>query len=152
MENENGTSKDVKVLTPETIHKMAVDREIAIREINGWIEFKKIGRKKRDEYAENIEQLVDAVEEGVLIVTEKHELKHTLKFPIGNGGTIKELIYKPRIKGSDIDRQTKGIKTNDTGGRVRAYVAALTGVAKGILADMDTEDYSVSQGIAVFFI
>lgn len=135
---------------------MNVNRETAEKEINQWLDFKRVSRKKREENEEAIEQLVEAIMDGVLsFSSEDHTLVHTLQVPIENSeGTVvqKEFTYKPRIKVSDIHREMKGIKASDMDARVSAYLSAITGESRNVLIQMDTVDYAISQQLVVFFI
>lgn len=135
-----------------SMEKPKVSLDIAREEVTKWLDYKKVGAKKREEYKDNIDALVDGIYEGILTLTPDMLFVHNLKFPIGEGESIKELRYKPRIKQLDIANMMKGIKAGDTSAQVRAYVCAVTGQPANIIAQLDTEDFSVSQSIGVFFI
>ena len=46
----------------------------------------------------------------------------------------------------------KGIKNNDSDGRLRAWMSAITGVNKSLLNLLDTNDYSVAEAIVTYFL
>lgn len=129
-----------------------VSREQAKQEVESWLDFKKIGEKKRESQEAQIESLVDAVAEGDLVLKEDKTFVQVLKFPTQGDIPIKELEYKPRLSMMNIHSQLEGVKSSDGDGRVLAYVAALTGKAKQIIRNLDSEDYNVSQAIAIFFL
>lgn len=133
-----------------------ISREQATNEINSWLDYKKVGEKKREAYADSIEALVSAVENGSLSLTPEKVLVQELSFPIGEDGkdtmAVKTLEFKPRLKISTVHNHLQGVKSTDADGRVHAYVAALTSKPKDLIRAMDTEDFSTSQAIAIFFL
>ena len=74
-----------------------------------------------------------------------------LSWPIGDGGKINKLVFKPRLTVGEIHNNLKGIKSNDTDARIYAYIAALTDQPIGVIRSLDTEDYRVASSIVVFF-
>jgi hypothetical protein len=130
-----------------------VSIEVAQAEIEKWLDCKKVNSKKRESNESTIESLVSAVQVGKLrFDDESNKLIQTLEFPIGNNGEIKELEYQSRIGIGQIHRHLNGVKSDDADGRLAAYVSALTNKTKGLIAGLDTEDYSVGQSIAIFFL
>lgn len=132
-----------------------ISREVAQAEVEKWLDYKRVNSKKRETYEDNIETLVESITNGFLTLGEDHVFQHSLKFPITNSDgetTVSTLEYKPRIKVSEIQKYMQGIKPTDGDGRVAGLIAALTGKTKAIVKDMDTEDYTISQAIAIFFL
>lgn len=133
-----------------------VAREVAESEFEKWLDFKKVKDTKRESNSKNIETLVESIMDGTLVLNhDNHEFKHNLSFPIKNSEgqvTVTELIYKPRLIMREVNKHLKGVKSDDADGRVVAYICALTGKAKGIITELDTEDNSTAQGLAVFFL
>lgn len=127
-----------------------ISKELAVLEIEKWLDFKKVKPKKREAYKDAIESLTDYVAEGILVLNEDFSLTQNLDFPIGIEKQFKSLDYKARIDVSTLQRQMSGVSTGD--GRILATIAALTGQEKAIVSKMDTEDYSVASSIAVFFL
>lgn len=136
--------------------KEVVNQEQARKEIDAWLDHKRVKPNKREENKSSIESLIDAVVYGALKVDEKTlELTHVLDFPItddeGNPATT-ELKYKPRITVAEQRSKLKGVKSDDADGRVVALVAAISGRSAGIINKLDMNDYSVAQSVAVFFL
>lgn len=133
-----------------------VSRDVAIEEINKWLNAKKISDKKREFNKENIETLVDSIVEGSLSLKEEDNvLVQNLKFPIESSDgkpAYTQLEYKPRIKMETVHLHLQNVKGSDADGRVCAYIAALTGKPKDLIKKLDTEDYSVGTSIAIFFL
>lgn len=129
-----------------------ISKEIAQAEVESWLDYKKISAKKRESQKDQIESLVDALVEGTLSMNDDKTIVHQLKFEIGEEIKISKLEYKPRLKMSAIHLHLSSVKSSDADGRVCAYISALTGLPKDILKAMDSEDYSISQSIALFFI
>jgi hypothetical protein len=129
-----------------------IARDIAVQEIEKWLTYKKISDKKRDVRADNIEALIDAVSDGYLILNEDMSFTHKLKFPIEGEKPFSELNYQPRLKMSSVHNHLQGVKASDGDGRVCAYICALTKTHSAFIKLLDTEDYSIAESIAIFFI
>lgn len=130
-----------------------VNIDTATAEIGKWLDHKRINEKKREDQKSTIDTLIDAVRFGLLTVDEENfNLIQKLNFPVGNNGEIDELKFRPRMGVGQVHRHLKGLKSDDADGRLAAYVAALTGRTKIEIGHLDTEDYSVGQSIAIFFL
>jgi len=123
--------------------------EVAQKEVEKWLDFKKVDDDKRADNAEGINALAKAVSKGYLRLNENHEFIQTLKFPIGD---LKELKYKPRLKMNEIHVKSTNVKAGDANGLITAYICALTDTNSGIIKEIDTEDNRVAQQIAIFFL
>lgn len=129
-----------------------VSADVAKKDIDKWLDYKRVKETKRESYKEQIESLVDSVADGDLVLSEEHELVQTLRFPLDGELALTELKYKPRLKVSTIHTHLNGVKSTDADGRICAYVAALTSKPKAVIKGLDTEDYSIAQSVAVFFL
>lgn len=131
----------------------AVSKEIAIAEVNKWLEFKKISSHKIEEKKDSIDELIQNIEDGLLVLNEDFSFTQTLKFPIGEGDvSIKTLTYKPRINVNKIKPYLQTVKPTDVDGRYSGYIAALTSQSLAIVDMIDTEDNSLARTFAGFFI
>lgn len=129
-----------------------VTKEIAVRDITEWLDYKKVSQNKREFQKDTVETLVDAIQDGWLVLKEDKQFEMKLKFPLGEGSDLDTLTFKSRIKTSTIANHLKGVKATDVDGRLLAYVAALTSQTRALIGDLDTEDQSLAQAIAVFFV
>jgi len=131
-----------------------VSREVAEKEVEQWLDHKKISPKKRETQKEYVEVLIDAVSEGVLTLqSETHIFVHTLKFPPeGAEDPIKTLEYKPRLQYANVKGHLRGVASGDGDARFIAYMAALTSKPKLVFEKLDSEDMSVAQAITLFFV
>lgn len=129
-----------------------IDIETATSDINRWLDHKKISERKRANLNDNIQSLVDAICDGRLIVNAENELQQKLVLPFGDEKKVDELKYKSRITIGLVQDYMKNVKAGDADGRITAYVAALTGFPPASIKKMDTEDYSIAQAIAIFFL
>lgn len=129
-----------------------VTKEVALKEVKKWLDFKRCNQKKREEHDDAIEYLADSIVQGILILTKDMIFKHTLIFPVGEEGMIKEISYKPRLKMSEIEAKSGNLKSGNTQALIRSYVCALTDQATGIIKELDTEDNRIAQSIATFFL
>ncbi len=110
---------------------LVINRETAEKEIDSWLDYKKV--------------LSYRAEDNVL-VQKIQFINSEAEAP------VKKLEYKPRLKVFEIHEQTQNEKSTDSNSIILAYVAALTGVAKGTIKKFDTEDYNICQAIAIFFL
>lgn len=138
-----------------------VSQEVAQKEIDSWLDFKKVKSEKRTEKdkAKQIKELVDLLCAGDLVLNpETFEFTHTLLFPIepkvksGESATKTAVLkYVPRVNVSKVQQHMTGVKGDDLHGMILAYGAAITGQPKGLLKELDSEDYRILQAVAVFF-
>lgn len=132
--------------------KTKIAREVAQAEVDKWIEYKGFSERKIETNSDSVEKMVDAFEDGVLVLNpDDFEITQILRHQVGGEIPIKQLVFRSRMKVSDIQMQFKGVKTSDTFGMIAAYIAALTKQPKAVITDLDTEDYAIASTIAVFF-
>jgi hypothetical protein len=130
----------------------SINIELAQAEVEKWLNYKKVSPGKREKQKAQIDVLVDSFAEGSLVLNEDFSITHNLKFPIGENDSIKELKYKPRISQGEVHVYLQKFKNDDVDGRVLAFVLALTKQPQEFIKRLDTEDSTISQGIAIFFI
>lgn len=130
-----------------------VSIEVAEKEITSWLDYKKVGERKREAYATQVENLIQAIGDGDLIFNEEtKELIQKLKFPIGENGTITQFTFSPRIDIKKVRLAMSGVGAKDADLRIVAYISAITSQTKTIIEMMDSEDATIAQDIAIFFI
>ena len=133
--------------------KIALD--VAKKEAQKWLDHKRIKPKKREALSDQIDTIVDGISDGSLILEKNHNFTYTLSFPLKNSDgeeTVKTLTFKPRISVKEITARMKGVKSNDADARVLGYIAALIDQPSALLSEMDTEDNSIAQAFATFFL
>lgn len=131
-----------------------VAREVAEQEVNKWLNFKQISPSKRSAKQDAINALIENIEDGDLVLKEEGEdlfLVQTLKLPTKGELPLTELRYRSRLDIGKLNNRLKQIKGLDPFASVVAYVAALTDQNSAVIQTLDTEDYSISQNIALFF-
>lgn len=130
---------------------MEINRETAKKEVESWLDEKKVSAKKRETHKENIENLIDSICDGTLVL-EKGEFVQKLNFPVpGEAQEITTLRFKQRVNVETVQMHMQGVKPTDNYGMISAYIAALTTQPKGVIKKLDTEDYTIAYGIAIFF-
>ena len=148
--------------TKEELPKGAVIVEsVAKAELEKWFDFRKTKDKARINIDEDIgrdvmaDKLVEGFMYGNLVFDNLGNLTQKLEFPLGTESkstSLKDLIWKPRFRESELNEPLKGVKTNDSSGRMKAYMSAITGVSKPLLGSLDYSDYSLSQTIVSYFL
>lgn len=129
-----------------------IAKEVAIAEVDKWLDMKKVSQSKRETYKDHIEILVESVVEGNLILNEDGSWLQKLMFPIEGEMSVTELVFKPRLNRRSVIPHLNGVKASDGDGRIVAYMAALTGKPKNLLNSLDFEDSRISDSIVVFFV
>lgn len=132
-----------------------VDNQTATMEITRWLDFKKVGEKKREDNQQFIDSLIEAVENGSVTIDEKNNLVYTLPDPVlsdDDEPVLETLTFKPRITVKELNSKLKGVKTDDADGRILAYVSAITGENAGTISRMYSEHYAVCTSIVMFFL
>lgn len=125
-----------------------INRELAEKEVNKWLDAKKVRSTVRRENKLNIEAIIDGFEDGLLILSEETNcIKQILIHPTT---AIKELIIQPRLKVSERISKLKGAG-DDADSRVVALLAALSGNLTEVLKGLDADDLAVSRNITAFF-
>lgn len=125
-----------------------ISEEQAVKEVDSWLDFRKVSDSKRVINRNSIYHLVMGIMEGNLILTEEFNFEQTLKFPIGD---VKKLVYKPRLEMGSVAETLKGVLATDSIGNTLAYGAALTGTAMSIMKKLNSEDYPLVDHISFFF-
>jgi len=128
-------------------------REVAEQEVANWLDQKKVSSKKRELHKDHIENLIESVMDGTLTVTPEGGFVQRLKFPLvaEDKSQIETLIFKQRVKIETIQMHLQGVKGTDNIGMINGYIAALTTNPKALIKTLDTEDFAISYGIAIFF-
>lgn len=131
----------------------AISLEVAEKDVNSWLSYKKLSDAKKEEKKDAIKKLIALIADGkITLDPETFVLKHELSFEVGDSVKIKNLEYKPRINVGELQNNLRGVDVmEDMTGYMVAYGAALTGQPKNIIKLLDTEDFTVVQTIAGFF-
>lgn len=129
-----------------------VTHEVAVEEIEGWLDYKKIYNSTREENKSSIDLLTEAMEVGDLTLNADHEFVHKLLVPEALSNEIQELKYRARLNDNMLKPHLQGVKATDADGRLLAHVAALTNQPKNVLSKLDSSDKKIMMSIAVFFL
>lgn len=128
-----------------------VTKEIAVQEVEKWLDYKRIKQSQRDSQKAQIDVLIEAVMYGDITISDSADtIEQVLAMPV-KGLDINTLTYQSRITVMDLHKATDGVKATDFDGRLVAYVSALTGKSPSHLKKMESEDFKIAQAIAVFF-
>lgn len=130
----------------------AVSKEQAGKEVDRWLDAKKVSASQREEHAEFIKALSEYISEGDLTLNEDNTFTHTLKWPIGLNESIDKLDYKFRLNPKQLKPYLSGIKAGDGNAMIYAHICALTSQGAGIITELDQEDIKIARSIAVFFV
>jgi hypothetical protein len=140
-------------MSEEKLNEEVVSKVVAQKEIETWLEYKKIGPIKREDYASNISTMVEAIMQGHLeLDPETKKLTHKLKFPFGAEKQVSQVVYKPRVDYQGVRAYLDGVKASDFDERLVAYFSALTDEPKNYFRRMDSEDQGIAKAIALFFV
>ena len=135
------------------MEKVSLDQ--AKKEVNKWLDFKKVDNDKRDENTENIDALAKAISLGYLILDKDHNFIQDLKFPIedSEGSPVQsQLKFKPRLTVGEVNKVSNGVKPGDQRANMIANTSARTGNPKAIIDLMDAEDFDTTALIMAYFL
>lgn len=128
-----------------------VELDVATITIEDWLDHKKIGPIKREKYSGMIDNLIEAVQTGNLVLNEDKSLTLIPAFPIV--GINSEIVFKSRITETDKEKYKKIIKADDFKSSMMIALLALTDIPMGSIKSMDeSTDRQVAESIAVFFL
>lgn len=131
----------------------ALDKATAINEFERWLTSKKISDRKREANKETEAVLIEAIEDGNLIVNDDNTLILKLIWGTSEGNGVNELTFKNRLTVGERQSATKGIKADDGEGRLIGYIAALTDQPVGVIKKLESgEDYERASSIAIYFL
>ncbi len=131
----------------------SVSREVAEAEVTAWLDKKKVLQGTRERYKDFTDNLIDAVAEGVLSLDpDTNKFLHKLLFPFGDQIKVESLTYEARLNDKTLQQWMRGVKNDDSEGRMIGVVAALTKTARELLYQMDTADKKIAMSIAIFFV
>jgi hypothetical protein len=129
--------------------KNPVSRELAEQEVNEWLDFKKVSPSKREEKKDDIKNIIDAVENGTLVLDkEKLTFEYSLLFPLNE---LEKLTLTPRVNAGKIQQAMIGVKSDDLYGMFNVYISVMVNKPKELLKSFDAEDYNLLRRVAGFF-
>ena len=141
---------------------MKLNLEQAKAEFDKWLEFRKTRKSKIENYKEQGDLIIEAIADGDLVVKDDFTLEYQLLQPLKTDDDeviLSSLTFKPRMRKQDLISHQKGLKPNDADGRLLATIAALAdktpcdvAVNKQLIGKLDTEDISVCEAIALYFL
>ena len=131
-----------------------IGRDVAQVEVEKWLTARGTTSKKKERFADNIETLIDAFEEGILELDDNFVIVQNLQIPIGENGAIKQLKLKLRLTVGEVNdiKQGNKVKATDGDSTVLAYISAITEQPFSLIRKLDVSDYNVCQNVAVFFL
>ena len=126
-----------------------VTHEIAVNEFGKWIDAKKVSKRRREGLVDMEEEIIDAIQEGSLVLDDQTKFVQHLKFP---NERIKTLTFQTRIQIGVLNARLKNVSTQDVNGRLEAYISALTGEPTPVIKTLDSSDFNLSSCIATYFL
>ncbi len=133
-----------------------INIEIAEQAFIGWLDFKRVRESKRENNIDQQNIIVEAIADGDLVIDEKDFFMtyNLLKPILSDDGDVMldKLVFKPRITKGDLNKKYKGLKPTDADNRLLATIAAITDQNRGMIGKIDTDDISVCESIAVYFL
>lgn len=147
---EDKEKEPVKELMP-----ILIDAATAGIEVGKWLDYKRVKPTKRAAYSQYINELIQAVMYGDLVLQNDFSFVHKLNHPILNEKTedilFDTLTYAPRLSAQKLSEALQGVDVSDEVANSIAFGYALSGKAIGLVGRMDTVDLRVLSAIAIFF-
>lgn len=130
----------------------ALAPEVAMQEIEKWLDHKKVSANKRESNEEAIKVLAEEISAGNMVLTDSFNLEYKLKSPIKSEQPTTQLVFKPRLTIGTVYNHLQGVKPTDADGRLFAYAAALTTNPKDLIKNLEIDDWNIVQAVVVFFL
>jgi hypothetical protein len=136
------------------MEEQKVTLEVAIAEVQKWLDFKRISPNRRESLQSMIDNLANAVVDGTIVINDNNQIEHTLVFPLeGETGGIQKLTYKSRLSDADLEPYKRTLKGTDFDSTLKRTILALTGQPLGVINRLDSStDKGTAESIAVFFV
>jgi hypothetical protein len=129
-----------------------VNKEVAQAEFDRWFENKKLRSSRREGDAEELmNEIVLAIQDGDIVITDDFEAIQNLKFPITQPVEITQLKFVARIQTGTLMQKTASVKQGDSQGRSIATIAALTNEVGGTIRALDSVDFALAACISAFY-
>ena len=130
--------------------------EVAEKEFNAWLDHKNVKESKREAYKDAGESIIQCLCEGSVTIDGNMNLTYK-PTPVmyddkEDGNALSELVFKPRLRQFEVNKYMKGVKADDAEGRLLAFTCASTGVNKGLIQKLYTEEFQITQNIALYFL
>lgn len=128
-----------------------VDFDTATQEVEKWLDAKKIPQRKRDQMKAMTDNMVDAMQEGLLRMDDDCTLIQTLQFP--ESDQFSELKFKLRITSFDLEQPKKIVKGDGLDDNLTRILMALTNAPVNVIRKLDSSvDRPIADSIATFFL
>ena len=126
----------------------------ATNEVHEWLNHKRIPANRREALQSMIDNLANAIADGVIVINDNNQIEHTLVFPLeGETGGVQKLIYKSRLSDADLEPYKRVLKGTDFDSTLKRTILALTGQPLGVINKLDSStDKGTAESIAVFFV
>jgi hypothetical protein len=133
-----------------------VARQVAELDFTKWLDFRKVGVKKRADSKAQEDEIIAGIESGEIVIEENFYITQKLQHPITNPQgevTVSELKFKPRIFVKELNAKLRALPTQSSpDDRIAGYIAALTEKPFALVGELDTEDYRLSSNIVMYFL
>lgn len=126
----------------------------ATNEVHEWLDYKRIPANRRESLQSMVDNLANAIADGVVVINDKNQIEHTLIFELeGETGGIQKLTYKSRLSDADLEPYKRTLKGTDFDSTLKRTILALTGQPLGVINRLDSStDKGIAESIAVFFV
>lgn len=126
----------------------------ATNEVHAWLDYKRIPTNRRESLQSMVDNLANAIADGVVVINDKNQIEHTLIFELeGETGGIQKLTYKSRLSDADLEPYKRTLKGTDFDSTLKRTILALTGQPLGVINRLDSStDKGIAESIAVFFV
>ena len=130
-----------------------VDGEIALKEVTGWLNYKRVDPFTMQQNWIYIQELVKFLAMGVIVINKDFTITHTLNFPVllTDGTTaFDKLTYKARVTAMELlDMGQSGYETPN--GKLITTGSILANKTLAEIGKLDSTDLHVIDALSVFF-
>lgn len=126
-----------------------VSQGVAVKDVNRFLDYRKVSDKRREEFKDQVDSLVEMVMDGDMVVNDDCSITYKIAFT--EDLPWSELKFMPRVKTRVVHEILRNhVKGSDGDGRVYAYLAAHSGITFGEVRLLDSFDSSRLSSLALF--
>lgn len=119
-----------------------------MKDVTRLLDLKKLFPKRREQLAQAIEVVVEAIQYGYVTINDAGEIEQKLVTPIGG---IEVINYKARVDPLTINKSISALKNPTITSQVMVYKKAYTGLLEMQLQQLDQTDANTCEAISLFF-
>lgn len=129
-----------------------IAKEVATKDVHAWLDSMDVlpEAREKDVVKIFIDQLIDSVSKGYLVINEDKSITQKLRVPLGDGAT-KEIKYDFRYTVGEYHDKLKVVPELDEIATALAKLSLISKQSVEVIRRFDKKDYTVARSLVIFF-